>query len=289
MTTLRDRVRSLSPEKKALVLERLQQRRASASESAVISSMKGDRRTQPLSFAQQKLWFLDRLQARNAFYNVPAAVRLSGPLNIAALTASLQEIVGRHEVLRTNYAAAGDGHPRVLVGKYGPVVIPVTDASGVVEDKKAALAEDWMRKEASHPFDLEKDQLIRARLLKLRPEEHVLLVTMHHIVSDGWSKVLLLREMALCYEAIVNHHPPSLPALSIQYADYASWQSGVLEGESIAPEIAYWKQQLDGAPAALDLPFDRGAKALTEGSAAVSRHHFKLPARLRTELNALAR
>ncbi|MGE5323520.1 MAG: amino acid adenylation domain-containing protein [Actinomycetota bacterium] len=253
-----------------------------------IPRLSGDRQNLPASFAQKKLWFLDRLKDGNAFYNVPTAIRLCGPLDIASLTRSLQTVIERHEVLQTNYAAGADGLPYIVVRPHGPLTIPVMDVSHLAEEEKNAVSQQWMRTEASLPFKLETDQLIRAHLLKLKPEEHILVVTMHHIVSDGWSRILLLEEMGHWYKTITGRQSPSLPEFPVQYADYAGWQNMVLEGESIDAEVAYWKERLEGAPIALDLPFEYGSD-LAHNNTAVSRLHFVLPVRLRNELTMLAR
>jgi amino acid adenylation domain-containing protein/non-ribosomal peptide synthase protein (TIGR01720 family) len=235
----------------------------------------------PLSFAQERLWFLDRLEPGSTSYNIPARLRLDGPLDVDALERALREIVRRHEVLRTTFLTI-DGRPQQLVHEEIPLRLPVEEVAG----REAAVAEAAAAEMAA-PFDLARGPLVRARLLRLAPTAHVLLLTMHHIVSDGWTKGVLYRELGALYEAFRAGRPSPLGALPLQYADFAAWQRGWLEGGVLDRQLAYWKQQLAGAPAALELPTDRPRPPVlgTQGA----RRRFALPAALGQALKELAR
>ena len=214
-----------------------------------------------LSFAQQRLWFLHQLEPESAFYNMPGAVRLEGRLDVAALRRSLNEVVRRHEALRTHFASI-DGAPVQVIAPVLELALAVTDLSGWPATERDARAEGEARIEAETPFDLARGPLIRARLLRLGAEEHIALVTMHHIVSDGWSIGVLIDEVAALYAAYVEGRPSPLPELAVQYADYAHWQRQWLAGEVLDEQLAYWKEQLSGAPTLLALPTDRPRPAV---------------------------
>ncbi|MEO5726492.1 MAG: amino acid adenylation domain-containing protein, partial [Byssovorax sp.] len=208
----------------------------------------------PLSFAQQRLWFLDQLEPGGAAYIMPGALRLRGTLDVPALRGVFGEVVRRHEVLRTTFVtlegrAAQVIHPARLAWE-----LPVVDLSHLPEPE--AHAQQHMAEEAAQPFDLATGPLLRTTLLRLGVDDHLLLVTMHHIVSDGWSMGVLVHEMAALYEAFLEGRPSPLPELSVQYADFATWQRSWLSGEVLARELAYWKERLaDASP--LELPTDR--------------------------------
>ncbi|WP_048441569.1 condensation domain-containing protein, partial [Caenimonas sp. SL110] len=214
-----------------------------------------------LSFAQQRLWFLDQLAPGSASYNMPAAVRLSGVLDVSALEQSFSEIVRRHEALRTRFVTT-EGQARQQIDAQFAWSLPVID---VQEADVQGLAQA----EAGKPFDLACGPLLRTTLLRLSAQEHVVLVTMHHIVSDGWSMGVLVRELAALYEAFAAGRSSPLPELPIQYADYAAWQRQWLSGEVLETKLAYWKKQLGGAPAALELPTDRPRPAVQTHRGAV--------------------
>ena len=210
----------------------------------------------PLSFAQQRVWFLEQLKPGNAFYNMPAAVCLKGQLNVAALEQSLNQIMARHEALRTNFVTV-NGQPVQAIASTLTLTLPVIDLRQLPETEREIETQRLVAEEAQQPFDLAAEPLVRTKLLQLSDAEHVLLLTMHHIVSDGWSIGVFLRELAALYEAFCNNVPLVLPELPIQYADFAVWQRQWLQGEVLESQLAYWKQQLDGAPALLELPTDR--------------------------------
>ncbi|PYV39080.1 MAG: non-ribosomal peptide synthetase, partial [Acidobacteria bacterium] len=210
----------------------------------------------PLSFAQQRLWFLDQLKPNSAIYNLSDALRLSGPLNIEALQEALTAMVARHEVLRTTFAVV-DGVPVQVISRDRRTELRTCDLSRMSACERERQVQRLLQEEADRPFNLSTDLMLRASLLKLEPEEHILLLVMHHIASDGWSRGVLFRELAVLYEAFSNGKPSPLPALPIQYADFASWQRQWLQGEVLESQLSYWKQQLNGAPHLLELPTDR--------------------------------
>ncbi len=206
------------------------------------------------SFAQQRLWFLDRWEPGSPYYNIPAPMRLTGQLNVAALEQSLNEIVRRHQTLRTTFPAI-EGQPLQAIAPAQPLTLPVVDLRGLEESERKAEARRRAREEARRPFDLARGPLFRAGLLRLGEEEHVLLLTMHHIVSDGWSMGVFRRELETLYEAFSRGEPSPLAELPIQYADFAVWQRRWLQGEVLDRQLSYWKQRLAGV-GALELPTD---------------------------------
>ncbi|NKI72792.1 non-ribosomal peptide synthetase, partial [Collimonas pratensis] len=222
--------------------------------TAVIPVARGA--TAPTSFAQQRLWFLDQLEPRSAFYNMSTLVRLIGVLDVVALRATLNEIVRRHESLRTTLATQ-NGNPVQFVNSNLTLLLPVIDLTGLSnaerEEQKNRLAQD----EARMPFDLAIGPLIRVRLIRLGEAEYVVLFTLHHIVSDGWSMDVLIREVVTLYTAYIHGKSSPLPELPIQYADFSHWQRQWLSGPVLQNQLAYWQRQLAGAPALLTLPTDR--------------------------------
>jgi amino acid adenylation domain-containing protein len=210
----------------------------------------------PLSFAQQRLWFVDQLQPGDPTYNVPAALALAGPLDVAALALSLSAVAARHAVLRTVFPAV-DGRPLQLELPPAPVPLPLVDLGALPAERREGAALAAARLEAATPFDLAAEPLLRAVLVRLDDAEHLFLLDLHHIVCDGWSQEILVRETAELYAAAVAGRPPALAALPIQYADYARWQRGWLAGDAAAAQLAYWRRRLAGAPPALELPADR--------------------------------
>ncbi|HEX8695142.1 MAG TPA: non-ribosomal peptide synthase/polyketide synthase, partial [Longimicrobium sp.] len=210
----------------------------------------------PLSFAQERLWFIDRLEPGSAVYNIPMAWRLGGALDGAALERSLSEIVRRHESLRTVFTEV-DGSPVQVVAPFGGFALPVEDLSEWREADREAEVRRRAGEEAGRPFDLSAGPLFRAALLRLGAEDHVLLLSMHHVVSDGWSLGVFFRELSSLYAAYREGRESPLPELAVQYADYAVWQREQLEGEVLDRQLSYWKEQLSGAPELLELPTDR--------------------------------
>jgi amino acid adenylation domain-containing protein/FkbH-like protein len=210
----------------------------------------------PLSFSQQRLWFLDQLEPGSPFYNMPGAVRLTGPLEVEVLRRALNEVVRRHESLRTTLTVVNDAPVQVIAERL-EIDLPVTDLSAMAQGQRGAEALRLMQAEKQQAFELSVGPLIRARLLRLERNDHTLLVTVQHTVADGWSMGLLVNEIAALYAAFVRGMPSPLPELAVQYADYAHWQRRWLSGELLQSQLSYWKRQLAGSPALLELPTDR--------------------------------
>ncbi|HEV2707211.1 MAG TPA: amino acid adenylation domain-containing protein [Pyrinomonadaceae bacterium] len=243
-------------------------------------------RALPLSFAQQRLWFLDQLEPGNPIYNLPTALRLRGALDVEALRRTLNEIVRRHEPLRTVFREKEGEVVQVILPEQ-LVEMPLLNLSSLTEAEREREAERLARAEAQRGFDLSRGPQLRATLLQLSTEEHLLLFTMHHIISDGWSSGVLVREVATLYEAYAQGKESPLPELPVQYADYAVWQRDWLQGEVLTKQLAYWKKQLDGSPALLEFPTDyQRPAALTFRGAVLG---VELSAQLTEELRALAR
>ena len=211
--------------------------------------------TLSLSFAQQRLWFLDQLVPENPFYNMPAAVQLQGNLDVKTLKQAFNTIIQRHETLRTTFAQA-DGQPVQVISPSLSLHLPVIDLQTVPLVQRDATIQQWATEEAHRPFNLTTGSLLRVTLLRLAEADHLLLLTLHHIISDGWSMGVLMRELGVLYTAFLNGKPSPLSELSIQYADFAYWQRQHLQGEILESHIAYWGQQLKELPG-LNLPTDR--------------------------------
>ncbi|WP_411704655.1 non-ribosomal peptide synthetase, partial [Edaphovirga cremea] len=240
----------------------------------------------PLSFGQQRLWFLDQLEPGNPVYNMPTSVRLTGALQLSALQQSLNEVIRRHESLRTSFATV-DGQPVQVIEPALELAIEVLDLTSMSEPVREVEAQRLSAAEASLPFDLTTGPLLRARLLRLSAEEHMLLLTMHHIVSDGWSMGVLVREVGALYQAFTEGLASPLPELTIQYADYVLWQREHLTDERLEEQLTYWREQLSGAPAELGLPTDRVRPAVKSYRGA--RERLELSAELTGALKALSR
>jgi len=224
----------------------------------------------PLSFAQQRLWFIDQMNLGRSAYNIPMAVRLSGRLHVDALDRSLNALIARHEVLRTVFRTE-IGKPVQVISSSGPSVLALTDLAGLPEEEREAQVHHLTVVESQEPFDLARGPLLRARLLRLAPREHVLLLTMHHIVSDGSSLGVLFRELGTLYGAFATGQPSPLSDLPIQYLDCAVWQRNWLCGEVLDKLLDYWKQRLEHVPA-LNLPLDRPRPAVQAYRGAAVSH-----------------
>ncbi|HEY4588251.1 MAG TPA: amino acid adenylation domain-containing protein, partial [Thermoanaerobaculia bacterium] len=215
----------------------------------------------PLSFAQQRLWFVDQLAPASPLYNLPVVLRVEGPLQPAVLRRSLSEIARRHEAVRTVFVLQGDA-PAQVVMPPAPFPLPLVDLSGLPEPAREAAARALAEKEASRPFDLARDAKLRALLLRLAAADHAVALTAHHVASDGWSMGILVREVAALYPAFAARRPSPLPELPVQYADFAVWQRSWLHGEVLEREIDWWRCQLAGLPPLLELPTDRPRPAV---------------------------
>ncbi|PSM49202.1 non-ribosomal peptide synthetase [Chroococcidiopsis sp. CCALA 051] len=197
----------------------------------------------PASFAQQRLWFLDRLFPGTSFYNVPTTVRLSGVLDLKALEESFNEIVRRHEILRTNFGVQ-EGQPVQLITSHSKVFLKISDLQQLPASEREAAAQQAIAREIQQPFNLDRGSLLRVTLLQLDESEYVLVINLHHIVFDEWSIAILIRELELLYSAFSTGKPSPLPELSIQYADFAHWQRQWLQGEVLESQLSYWRSQL---------------------------------------------
>jgi natural product biosynthesis luciferase-like monooxygenase protein/amino acid adenylation domain-containing protein len=267
--------------------ERLEQTMRADNELLLSSVKAGSRAGNlPLSYGQQRLWFLDQLEPGNPVYNVPTSVRLTGPLQVLALQQSLNEIIRRHEVLRTRFVTI-DGEPVQVIKAELELPLEVIDLSVLTEDERETETLRLAQETATGGFDLATGPLLRARLLRLAAEEHILLLTMHHIISDGWSLGVLVREVGALYGAFSEGLGSPLPELTIQYADYAQWQREQLTSELLAEQLGYWREQLRGAPAVLGLPTDHVRPAVKSYRGA--RESFALSAELTAALKAMSR
>jgi amino acid adenylation domain-containing protein len=238
------------------IAENLELSRGSAQNLQVSSIQPITRdRDLPLSFAQQRLWFIDQLDPGNSVYNFPVAVRLKGSINLPALELSLNEVVRRHEALRTTFSMV-DGQPSQVVAARLTIAVPIVNLRELPETERENEMQRLVIEEARRPFNLAQGPLLRASVLQLSEDEQVGLLTMHHIVSDGWSTGILIREMAVLYQAFCSGSSSPLPDLPIQYADFAHWQREWLQGSVLQTQLEYWKQQLEGSPPLLELPTD---------------------------------
>ncbi|HEX8819773.1 MAG TPA: amino acid adenylation domain-containing protein, partial [Archangium sp.] len=238
----------------------------------------------PLSFAQQRLWFLDQLEPGSATYNLFTAVRMEGTLDVSALERSFQELVHRHESLRTTFRSTDTEAVQVIHPELS-LPLSVVDLGSVPGAEHETQVQRLAREETQSPFDLIRGPLLRVKLLKLGETQHVLVLTMHHIVSDGWSMGVLIKEVAALYQAFASGQPSPLPGLPLQYADYASWQRQWLRDEALETQLAYWRQQLAQAPQVLELPTDRPRPAVQTYRGA--NHSVMLPAELSRAVTAL--
>ncbi|HVU25273.1 MAG TPA: amino acid adenylation domain-containing protein [Opitutus sp.] len=261
---------------------------ARAEQAASAPPLRAAARTRelPLSFAQERLWFLNQLEPGNPFYNMPAALRLDGAFDLRAAERVVAELVRRHESLRTVFAAV-DGRPVQVIQPGASVPVTLVELQHLEPAARAGAAERWSAEEARRPFDLARGPLLRVALLRLAADEHILLMTMHHIVSDGWSMGVLTREMGELYAAFSQGRATPLPELALHYVDFAVWQRGWLRGPVLGAQLDYWRKQLAGAPPVLKLPTDRPrppVQSFRGGS-----HAFQLGRELTEALLALSR
>jgi len=243
----------------------------------------------PLSFAQQRLWFLDQLVPGSTAYNMPSPVRIRGLLDVTTLERSLDAIMRRHDTLRTTFATV-DEQPVQIIAAPAPddalLALPLIDLQAFPELEREIAIQRLATEEARRSFDLAHGPLVRAALLRLDDQDHVLLLTMHHIISDGWSVQVFIREIIALYAAIAAGQPSPLPALPIQYADFAVWQRAWLQGEVLNAQLDYWRKQLSGSLALLELPTDRPRPSVQSFRGAV--RSFMLPQELSDALKTLS-
>jgi len=261
MIDIAQQIANLSPAKRELLARRLRaQEGGAAPQAEPIPRRKEPDGPSPLSYGQERLWFLDQLMPSNSFYNMPSAVLLRGHLDSLALARTFSEILRRHEALRTRFLDRGHS-PAQLVSPHSEPTLPLTDLSHLPHTARLDAARRLAAEEARRPFDLSSGPLLRASLLRLSDDEHVLLLTMHHIASDGWSVGLLVREVAALYEAYSAGKESPLAELPLQYADYAAWQREWLEGGGGRSQVEYWRERLAGL-GPLRLPTDRPRPAV---------------------------
>jgi alpha-ketoglutarate-dependent taurine dioxygenase len=254
-----EEIRNLAPERRVL-LEKLLKTEAPQSARSIIVPRLRESNQMPPSFAQQRLWFLDQLQPGNHAFNVPVALRVSGSLNVKVVQECLTEIVRRHEVLRTTFKLVGD-QPVQVINPPSEFELALEDLRELPDEVREAEVQTLSAEEAQTPFDLARDSLLRVRVLRTGEQEHVILLTMHHIVADAWSSGVLVEEMMALYGAFAAGRPSPLPELPVQYADFALWQRGMLDGEVLESLLGYWKKQLSGV-AQLNLPLDHARPAV---------------------------
>ncbi|MGZ4033035.1 MAG: non-ribosomal peptide synthetase, partial [Tumebacillaceae bacterium] len=253
---LKERKSSLSPSKRELLNRRLRgETTAVPTKTSGIQKRVGEGPA-TLSFPQQRLWFLDQLDPGNTAYNTPSATRLRGKLHVDLLEQSFNEVVRRHEVLRTTFAMEQEMAVQVIAPNLH-ISIPVIDLRELPPEQRQQAVKQYVADESKRPFDIHQGPLVRATLLQTDAEEHVLFLIFHHIVSDGWSTMVLIREMTAVYEALLNGKSANLPELPIQYADFAVWQKEWMQGETFEQQMNYWRKQLSGNPTPLQLPVDR--------------------------------
>jgi amino acid adenylation domain-containing protein len=238
-----------------------------------------------LSYGQERLWFIDQLEPENVAYNVPGAVRIQGPLDVESLKRALRETVRRHESLRTRFVSV-DGEPQQIIDASVAVEVPVTELSHLAEPEREAEARRLALEDARQPFDLARGPLFRVKLLRLASQDHVLVFTMHHIVTDGWSWGILVREISAIYNNFSTGQPSSLPELDIQYADFSAWQREFLSDSLLEKQLEYWKRKLAGVEP-LTLPTDKLRPPIRRRNGATA--YFTLPIELTEGLKHLGR
>ena len=279
------RISRLSLQKRALLeahLLRLQERKSGAGGIP----RRGEGSSWPLSFGQQRLWFLDNLEPQRGWYNAPHAFRLEGNLDVATLERALEEVVRRQEVLRTRYESV-DGRPVQILGEPGRVELRQVDLRDCPEADKAVEVNRLITDEASREFDLSRDLMVRGALVREQDTRWMLLLVVHHIATDGWSQGILFRELGQFYEAFRRGRAPTMEELPIQYADYAVWQRQRLSGEILEQQLGYWKQQLGTEPPLLELPADRPRPVVLSHRG--ERVGLELPADLSLQIRDLGR
>ena len=255
MQDILNKLATLSPEKRKLFEQMLKARGIDLADT-MIPPIPRDADAYPLSFAQQRLWFLDQLEPNTAMYNIPMVVRMRGALDADALKRSIHEIGQRHETLRTVFQSER-GEPSQVIRQEAEIAMQVVDLRSEPAQEREEIAQQMAQEEARRPFDLARGPLLRTMLLQLDDDDYFVLLTMHHIITDGWSMGVLIRELSAYYRAFSQALPPEIEPLALQYVDFAAWQRQWLDGERLEQQLAYWKSQLQGSPALLRLPTDR--------------------------------
>ncbi|HEU4882248.1 MAG TPA: amino acid adenylation domain-containing protein [Longimicrobium sp.] len=279
------RLSELSPEKRRMLELRLRTARATGAELRPLPRNADGPTEFPLSFAQQRLWVLDRMEPGTDAYNLPFVQRLRGAMDVPALEQALDAVRRRHESLRTTFAER-DGRAVQVIHPWRPVPLPVQDISHLSAEEREAVFMAEAEREARGPFDLERGPLFRARILRMGPEEYGLIIGMHHIISDGWSGGVMMREMNQAYAAFHRGEPDPLGPLELQYADYAVWQRAHLDGPAGQKQLEFWREALRGAPPALEIATDHPRPAVASHRG--QRVQMDLPPALGARLRALA-
>ncbi|MEW6736479.1 MAG: condensation domain-containing protein, partial [Acidobacteriota bacterium] len=284
MSDLENRIANLSPEKLAALRKKLKEKKGETSFDCIQYQSRSSNLF-PLSFGQQRLWFINQFDNGSSIYNSPFAFSLKGQLNTEALEQSLDQIFKRHESLRTTFSTL-NGQLFQSISPYQQFRLPQIDLSNLDNSKRREQAKRIIQLESERPFDLTSGPLFRALLLRLDEQEHILFLSMHHIIFDGWSLGILLKELAIIYETLLNGEPACLPNLPIQYADFSVWQRKFVEDEVLKTDLPYWTEQLAGRPVLLELPTDRPRPPIQsyKGNA----QFFTLPQSLYNSLKALS-
>src|ERR1700682_2700481 len=285
MEQLNERIAGLSPAKRALLELRLQKRETNRSPAHSITP-RANRDSAAVSFAQQRLWFLDRIEPDRASYNVPRAIRLKGALDLRAWQRTLDELIARHEPFRTRFSSV-DGTLRQVISADARLPLQIIDLSNLASDERETRAQELAKEEAVRTFNLAQGPVVRARLLRLSERQHVLLLTPHHIVSAAWSASVLFRELGALYNAFSRGQASPLEPLPIQYADFAEWQRNWLQGEVLEEQLGYWRKQLDGAGGILELPAGHPRPAVPTARGA--RQSLSLSRALSEQLSELSK
>ena len=280
MSKLSERIASLPANRQELLARLLKQSQIDLSDAVIMPRVR-DSNHAPLSFAQQRLWLVLQLDPDNVAYNVPEAVVFKGPLNVAALARSFSEIVRRHEALRTTFQIVS-GEPRQVIDQPQPITLDVVDLRHLPRSERDATVKRLMNEEGYVPFDLARGPLWRVKLVQMEDDEHVLGMTLHHIIYDGWSRGVFLEELTILYNAFNLGESSPLPELPIQYADFAMWQRDWLSGETLEKQLSYWRDKLSGALPVLELPTDRLRPAIQSQRGA--SEILKLPETLSLDL-----
>lgn len=287
MNELSKRIAGLTPAQFALIKQRLNEKNQGRPDDQAIPRRASHFATRaPLSFAQERLWFLYQLDPESYAFNITNAVRLTGKLNVSSLEKALNEIVRRHEALRTTFANIDDEPVQVIAPELR-IPLPVINLRDWPKHERETEAARLITASAREPFDITRGSLLRTLLVQLEDDQHIALLVMHHIVSDGWSMGVLVRELCSLYSAYAGNHPAKLPGLPVQYADFTTWQRERLSGDRLNELLAYWKKQLGGDRPVLQLPVDRPHGATPSFKGAVQP--FTIGPALSESLEALSK
>ncbi len=286
MNKLEQRIEALSPAKRRLLDLRLQlTERQNVAGPPAITRVARDRDL-PLSFGQQRLWFLDQLEPNSAFYNVPRLLRIRGPLHLEVMRRCLEAFGQRHESARTIFPVV-DGRPVQRILPALELAVPLVNLSHLRGPAREQEMLKLPTEESKRPFDLARGPLFRACLFRLADDDNLLLITTHHIITDEWTAGILYKELAILYDSFIHGKPSPLPELAIQFADYAVWQREWMQGEVLENQLCYWRKQLDGAPEMLDLPTDQPRPTAESFRGAIVSQIF--PPDLRDAITELSR